>query len=674
MFRSATAELLCRTSVFLVAISVASPAFAAGSGAAVFGASVFSSKDAVPDWVHTAASQPVKSYSAETSAVVLLDDTTLTVGSDGKAVEHRRHVVKILRPKGRDEGYVTLPFDKDTKILSFKVWSIAPDGHEYAVKDNEMAEIGYPGQGNLFMDLKIRVANPPGRDPGGVIAYEYEHRVEPYVHEADWQFQSDVPRVNQSFTLELPAGYTYGTVWAHHAESKAIELEHQRFRWEVADVPAIDLERVPMHPPLGALAARMTVHYGPATQPADSLASWKGIGEWYEPLEHDRLTATPEIAAKAAQLTAGKTDFYEKAEAIAVYLQQQIRYFTISVGVGGFQPHPAGDIFKNGYGDCKDKATLLSAMLSTVGIHSALMMVDTERGVVDPAAPSLVGDHMIGAIEIPKGYESAKMRSVVTAKTGRRYLIFDPTWERTAFGQLEYNLQGSYGVLLEGKETEVVELPVMTPESNTIRRTAKFQLAADGTLKGTVTERRFGDLSEHERYMYAQEDAKQQRSYLDQALSHDFTTFDVNDVKVENVAALNKDLTTSYELTASRFARNAGPLLMVRPRVYGQEGIALDRKTRKVPIDLRSTRTIQDDFTIELPEGYAVDEIPEPVKLDVGFASYESRSEMTGNTLHYQRTYTVKQVSLPAERYEDVYKLASAIEADEQNHAVFKKK
>jgi hypothetical protein len=645
MLRSACAEFLCRLSVCLVFLVAGSlPAYA--------------SKDSVPDWVRAAAAAPLKTYSPETSAVVLLDETTLTVGADGRAVEHRRHVAKIL---------------------SLHVWSIGADGHEYQMKDSEMGEIGYPGQGNFFEDLRMRVANPPGRDPGGVIAYEYEQKREPYLHEATWTFQDDVPRVSQSFTLELPAGYTYGTTWAHAGErkdrEKAVDLEHERFRWEMPETPAIDLERVPMHPSMAALAGRMTVHYGPAgaSGGAAPVESWQALGEWFDGLSRDRLVATPEIAAKAKELTAGKTDFYEQAEAIGEFVQGRIRYFVIEMGVGGFQPHPAGDIFKNGYGDCKDKATLLSAMLSSVGIHAALMMVDHRRGVVDPAAPSLFGDHMIAAIEVPKGYQNAKLRSVVTAKSGRRYLIFDPTWEKTAFGQLEHNLQGGYGLLLEGPATEIVELPVLSPELNTVRRTASFQLAADGSLKGQVKETRFGDLSETERTVYTQGDAKEQSSYLHEALGRDLTSFEVKDVKVENASALNKDLTMSYELTAERFGRTMGPLLMVRPRVYGDEGMEIDRKTRRVPVDLRSTREMRDDFTIELPAGYGVDELPEPVKVDVGFAAYESRTELKGTTLHYTRTYTVREVSVPAERYGDVQKLAMAIEGDEQSRAVFKK-
>ena len=164
----------------------------------------FAKQDSVPDWVRAAAAQKLPTYPAETNAVVLLDDTTYTVAPNGQAVEHYRHVVKILRPQGRDEAIVAVPFDKDTKILSMHVWSIGPDGHQYALKDNEIVEYGYPGQGNFFEDDKVRVANAPGRDPGGIVAYEYEQRIRPYLTEKTWFFQSDLPSLSQTFTLELP--------------------------------------------------------------------------------------------------------------------------------------------------------------------------------------------------------------------------------------------------------------------------------------------------------------------------------------------------------------------------------------------------------------------------------------------------------------------------------------
>ena len=631
--------------------------------------------DTVPDWVHAAAAQALPTYPPATKAIVLLEDVTYTVTPDGRAVEHVRHVVKILRPQGREESVVRVEFDKDTKILSMNVWSIGPDGHEYAMKDKEMSDEAY-GDGILFDDNKYRVAHAPAADPGAVIAYEYEQRIRPYVTEETWLFQDEIPRLQESFTLQLPAGYTYGTTWAHHTPAQAADTENHGWRWEMKDVPAIDLDHVPMHPDSSALAGRMTVHYaGPGINLATD-GTWKSIGEWYAGLTKDRLVATPEIAAKAAELTAGKTDFFDKTEAIAEFVQKDIRYFAIEVGIGGYQPHAAADVFRNRYGDCKDKATLLSSMLSTVGIHAALVMVDTERGVVDPDAPSLLGDHMITGIEIPSGYTSPRLHSVVTAKSGRRYLIFDPTWDKTAFGQLEHNLQGGYGILMEAADTQAIAFPPLDPALNTIRRTAVMRLDSDGVLKGTVTDKRFGDLSEYRRDMYTSGDAKEQREYLDHVLEHDFTSFSASDVKAENVNSLNQDLTLTYSLSVDRYSRTMGPLLMVRPRVLGtiaSLGFDPDRKERKVPIDLGQTMQVTDDYTIQLPEGYAVDELPAPVKIDLDFASYRSAIDVKDNALHYTRTFTVRELTLPANRYADVQKLVGIIGADEESRAVLKK-
>ncbi|HVG27513.1 MAG TPA: DUF3857 and transglutaminase domain-containing protein [Acidobacteriaceae bacterium] len=635
---------------------------------------MLASSNSVPDWVRQAAQQKLPSFPESTKAVVLLSELTYTVAPDGKAVMHVRQVVKILRPQGRRYGYPFVSFDKDSKVLSMHVWSIDPAGHEYALKDDEIHEISPRGESwELYSDDKAKVADPPGRDPGGVIAYEYERRERPYLAETNWSFQDELPRMAQSFTLVLPPGYTYTTSWAHHPKVEAIDLEHQRYRWEMNNEAAIDLDHVPLSPSADALAGRLSVHYLGPNMSVPQDGTWQGIGQWYETLSQDRTVSTPEIAAKAAELTAGKTDFYDRVQSIGTFVQRQIRYVAIEMGVGGYQPHAAGDIFRGRYGDCKDKATLLSAMLSSVGVHSALLMVHTERGVIDPESPSIIGNHMIAAIEVPKDYASTKLHSVVTAKTGRRYLIFDPTWEDTPFGQLESNLQGSYGVLMEGPNSQVIELPVLNPDLNTVQRTAVLRLGTDGSLKGNIIEKRYGDLSETGRYVFAHDDARKQQEFVDKSIAKDFMAASLSELKVQNVAALDKDFTTSFDLQADHFANAAGPLLMVRPRVFGSYGLPVDQKPRKVEINLGETMQGTDEFDIQLPDNYVVDELPDPVKADVGFATYQSSTELRGRTLHYTRTFTLRQVSLPAEKYPELQRLAALIAADENSRAVLKR-
>ena len=111
---------------------------------------------------------------------------------------------------------------------------------------------------------------------------------------------------------------------------------------------------------------------------------------------------------------------------------------------------------------------------------------------------------------------------------------------------------------------------------------------------------------------------------------------------------------------------------MVRPRVFGTYGLDVDHKERKVAIDLDYAMRGIDEFDIQIPEGYVVDELPDPVSVDFGFASYQSKTELRGKMLHYSRTYTMRQVTLPAEKYGEVQKLAGVIAADEQSQAVLK--
>src|SRR5208337_2487398 len=109
------------------------------------------------------------------------------------------------------------------------------------------------------------------------------------------------------------------------------------------------------------------------------------------------------------------------------------------------------------------KTTLLIAMSQAVGIEAFYVPVDDRRGVVDPNAPSLVGNHMITAIEIPAGVNDPRLMAVAKGSDGKRYLIFDPTNERTPVGNLPSYLQGSYGILAAGPSSQLIALPVLDP-------------------------------------------------------------------------------------------------------------------------------------------------------------------------------------------------------------------
>ena len=630
-------------------------------------------KDAdVPDWfVETVTQAPLKSEWRDAKAVYLLEDTLLTVAPDGRAVERYRAVVKILRPQGREFATPFASFSKDAKLLSFHVWSMGSDGHRYAMKDSEYVERGIEGGGILYDDERVKIASPPGADPGGVVAWEVQEQVPAYSREDTWGFQNTEPTAHSVYEIDLPPGWHDEAVWSRHAPIEPAEVAPNHFRWEQTNIDGIDLEDVPLHPAWGALAGRMTVHFAQDALPQGD-ALWTRIGNWYAGLAAPRSEDGADIVSTAKSV-AGDGDFMARLEKIADFMQQQIRYVGIEIGIGNLQPHPAEDVFQKRYGDCKDKATLMITMLDAVGIRATWVPVDDRRGVVDPAAPSMIGDHMIMAIEIPKGYENPRLEAVVTAKNGRRYLIFDPTNEYVPVGQLPDYEQGSWGLLVAGDDSQVIQLPVLTPDADKTERTAKFQLAADGTLQGEVTVLRSGASSSSMRHRLAMDSDQEQRELIERSLQHDLSAFTLGQEKVANVRELDQPLEMEYSVTAPLYAKGAGSLLLVRPRVVGSDAEGLDDKPRKVPISFAGVGMWRDDFDVKIPAGYTVDDVPDPVSVDVGFATYRSEVKAEGGVLHYDREYVLKKVELDPGDYGKLRKLETAITTDENSDAVLKK-
>lgn len=420
-----------------------------------------------PDWVLAAAHAATPDYPKTTMAVALDDEETLTVQPDGKATLLKRRVIKILRPQGRNFATVVVPIDRDRKLRSLHIWGIASDGHPNTLRDNEIAEIGDNEYGMLYVDLHAKVARAPAADPGAVVAYEYERTMRPYVQEYSWDFQDSIPTLHSVFELVLPPDWHYSVAArnavADRKDDTGVVTSQPapgHYRWRFDRVPGVDIEDVPMTPEFEAMAGRLVVRYSRDPQPTGD-DRWTAIGNWYTTLASPSAQATPDLSARAKELVAGQSDFTARLQNIASYMQRNIRYVGIEIGIGGLQPHSADDVFRNRYGDCKDKATLLRAMLESVGIHSTWVLVDTRRGFVDPQIPSIDGNHAIAAIEIPAGYSNPVLQSIVTAKSGKRYLIFDPTNQWIPIGQIPPYLQGGYGVLSEGGQSQLIALPVM---------------------------------------------------------------------------------------------------------------------------------------------------------------------------------------------------------------------
>lgn len=648
--------------VLLIALGVVSPNRANG----------FSKDHPVPDWGMQAYKTKTPDYAKDAAAVILYDEYVETIDDQGRAVERERYALRILKPQGRDEGVCGVSYDVDQKINYFRAWTIAADEKTYQAQDKDFFDRGNTSIPIMLSTRKVRVASPPAMDVGATIVCESEEVMESYSQEKDWQVQFGIPVVFQALEIDLPQGRTLTSSWHRHDPVTPVQPTPSVWRWDLRDTPALELRDIPSAPARAALEARMTAQWGTAAV-AGNDKQWQAIGDWVTKLEAGRPDPSPEITARVNTLVAGAPDFYSKLNLITQSIQKDIRYFIVMRGIGGLQANHAADIFRNRYGDCKDKTTLLISMLQAAGIHAVYVPVDDQRGVVDPGNPSLIGNHMITAIEIPAGINDPRLQAVAKSTDGKRWLIFDPTNEHTPVGNLPSYEQGSYGILAAGAESQIIQLPVLPPAANGTVQTGAFTLAADGALAGAVDASHSGPDAADVRWILKYTDEKERRDYWETEIAHDVPGVTLKSFQFVQAPAIDKPLEFKYQFTASQYAHSAGPLLLVRPRVVGSFARPFDSKPRTLPIDLGATGDWKDSYDITLPAGYVVDDAPDPVDVDMDFASYHSKVTGHGNQLHYEREYVVKQVQIPADKAGDFRKLEGAILMDERGTAVLKK-
>ncbi len=629
-----------------------------------------------PQWAVDAAHTPTPASAKDAAAVVLFDETLITVDEQNHAVKRERSAVRILQPQGREYARCAVDYDIDEKLNYFRSWTIASDGRQFQAMEPEFTDHGAYEAPILQMTERIRTVNPPGNDPGAVIACESEVHLRPYMREEEWSIQASIPVVYEALEVALPSGARYAQSWHKFSPVKPVEAAPNHLRWEIREMPALNLENLYATPAWSALAARMNVKWGEsAVDGADN--QWREIGLWVERLEEHRSDPTPEIAAKAQELVAGAPDFYTKLSRITGYIQKNIRYFIVERGIGGWQAHPAADIYRNRYGDCKDKATLLIAMLQPLGIRAHYFHVDSRRGVIDPEAPALTGNHMIVAIELPEGESDPRLAARVRGVHGKNYLIFDPTDEETPVGLLRPQLQGAYGNLADGVDSKVLLMPVLSPETTGLLRKGSFTLTADGLLSGDIAESFSGTYASVERSRIKENDAKALRDKLEKSLSADLPGLTFKGFEFHQADDFGQPLRLDLHLSASGYLHSAGALLLLRPRVLGSHVHAIPDvmagKARAYPIELGHIGRWRDSYDIALPPGYAVDETPAPVDVDLDFASYHSTVSAQGNLLHFECEYVVRQVEIPPTQAAAFRQLESAILRGEKGAAILKK-
>jgi hypothetical protein len=642
----------------------------------ILGASPMALAGDAPGWMHSAAGAPVPAHDEKADAVLLYSEKNVTVVSADKMKTTVRRAYRILRPGGREYGELGIPFNSHDKITAIHGWSIPAEGRDYEVKDKDALEVAVPKvEGSeLITDVRFKFLRIPAADPGNVVGYEYEEEEQPMVLQDIWSFQAHVPVRESHYSLQLPPGWEFKTLWMNHPEIPPVQNAGTQ-QWVVSDVKGIRREEE--MPPIEAVVGQMVVFFFPSGgAPSNAFTNWQQMGHWYSNLANGRRDASPELKQEVARLTASSPTLLSKMQAIAQFVQHDIRYVAIELLVGGWQPHSAAEVYAHRYGDCKDKATLMSSMLHEIGIESYYVLINTKRGSVGEGSPARAQfNHAILAIRVPDSIQAASLIAVRKNAQQGRLLFFDPTNDLTPFGEISGDLQANYGLLVGPDGGDLVELPMESPSTNAIERTGIFTLDSAGTLHGDVKEMRVGDRAASERWALrtVAQDADRIKP-IESLLAGSLPSFHISKATVVNFQLTDQPFGFTYSFSAENYAKTAGDLLLVRPRILGTKTQALmeTKEPRQFPVEFRAPVQDTDQFDIAVPAGYVVDDLPPPVDMDYSFASYHSKTQVVGNTLRYTRTFEIKELSVPVSEADDLKKFYRFIATDERNTAVLK--
>jgi len=199
-----------------------------------------------------------------------------------------------------------------------------------------------------------------------------------------------------------------------------------------------------------------------------TFASWQQVGDWYSKLAQPQAKVTPEIQAKADALVKGISSESEKIQAIYDFVSSHIRYISLSFGIGRYQPHSAAEVLENEYGDCKDKHTLLAALLKAEGIDAWPVLIHSTQKLDETVPSPGQFDHVITAIP-----------------QGKQMLWLDTTPKVAPFAMLFSTLRDKQALIMPSTSASyLIKTPANPPFPAEDRFNIRGELNSEGTFKG----------------------------------------------------------------------------------------------------------------------------------------------------------------------------------------------
>jgi Domain of Unknown Function with PDB structure (DUF3857)/Transglutaminase-like superfamily len=609
--------------------------------------------DDVPDWVRQAAAQSAPAYSAKVTTVDLLREETVAVDADGKQVMRERRVTKVLQ-KSSEPMVAFRSYDTKTgRIRDFRAWLLPATGSPVSYGKDKAVDVAL-SPGDTYDEGRAKVISVgTGLLPGTVFAYEVTEEEKTLFTQYLFRFQETAPALVSRFVLTTPAGWkARGVMFNHQAVEPAVT--GSAYTWEMSGLPWIEDERY--SPDLHAVAPRLGVTYFPGENKAGlrQLEDWAAVSAWMAELSNPAAEASDAVRAKSAELTRGAATETDKIRAIASFAQQ-VNYVSVQLNVtrgGGYTPHRADQVLSRNYGDCKDKATLMRALLQAAGIGSYLTSIySSDRTFVQPEwASPWQFNHAIVAVKVSP---ETKLPTVVDYPKLGRLLIFDPTDPDTPLGDLPQDEQGSHALVIAGAQGELVKMPLLPVTANRIESSVEASMDPTGKLEAHVGRQYFGQSAAHAHAKMAHWGNEELKRSYEGSLGRRVGAIAVKQAAISGRIGEGR-MQLSLDFAAEHFSQSVSSLIIVKPGALalGAEYLFAAGE-RKLPVNLEA-EVYQDSVRIKLPAGFKIDEMPDAVHLQSRYGKYQASWKAEGTDLVFEQSTEIPDSVVPAAEYKEL--------------------
>jgi len=280
-------------------------------------------------------------------------------------------------------------------------------------------------------------------------------------------------------------------------------------------------------------------------------------------------------------------------------------------------------------------------------------------------------NHCIIAVKVND--ETQTQTIVQSARLGR-LLIFDPTAEETPVGDLPTYLQGSLALIDARESDALVQMPVTSPESNQLERVIDASIDGAGVLSAKIHEDARGQVASAYRREFRSQSKAEYAKQIEGWVASGAASARVQKVEPRDDNSVNR-FNLDVDFVVPRYGQlMQDRLLVFKPAIVSRrESLALGNVKRKHPVVLHSN-SYSETVRVKLPAGFAVDEMPDSVKLDTSFGSYSTNYEVKNDQLIFTRKLMQKAATIPADQYTSVRTFFEKIRAAEQAPVVLARK